>query len=189
MVKQMTGEGQLKARYMRQNWFTFPSTFKLFIDCNHLPQIDNPHDAIWNRVKSIPFSVEIPKSEIDTKLRAKLEKELPGKLNWVVQGTRLYLRTGLGEMPQQAEESTEKYRAESDALEDFFTDCCELKADGFTLKTTLYMAYLRYTESTGKQGTERLNKRAFEAQLLQLGLQIKHRNTGDGWLGVALIRK
>jgi putative DNA primase/helicase len=186
MLKQLTGEGQQRGRHMRQNFFTFDPVYKLFIDCNHPPQIDNPNDAIWNRIKSIPFSVEIPKSEIDRNLRAKLQRELSGILNWIVEGARIYLSEGLGEMPKQVEDSTEKYRAESDAVQDFLAACCELGQEKWTLKTGLYKAYVAYCARLGERENERLNKRAFEAQLLQRGYQIKHRNTGDGWLGVEL---
>lgn len=84
-VKYLTGMGQIKARRLRENMITFQPTYKLFLDCNHKPVITDPNDAIWNRVKCIPFKVQIPNDEIDTDLPAKLRTELPGILRWIVE--------------------------------------------------------------------------------------------------------
>ena len=59
-VKYLTGLGQIKARRLRENMITFRPTYKLFLDCNHKPVIADPNDAIWNRVKCIPFKIQIP---------------------------------------------------------------------------------------------------------------------------------
>ena len=98
-VKYLTGLGQIKARRMRQNMITFQPTFKLLLDCNHRPVITDPNDAIWNRVKCIPFNVQIPEAEIDKDLPAKLRNELPGILRWTVEGAVHYHPEGLGDPP------------------------------------------------------------------------------------------
>jgi putative DNA primase/helicase len=77
-VKYLTGVGQIKARRLRENMITFQPTYKLFLDCNHRPVITDPNDAIWNRMKCIPFKVQIPEKEIDKDLLAKLRPQLPG---------------------------------------------------------------------------------------------------------------
>ena len=79
-VKYLTGLGQIKARRLRENMITFQPTYKLFLDCNHRPVITDPNDAIWNRVKCIPFKVQIPDAEIDKHLPTKLRTELGGHL-------------------------------------------------------------------------------------------------------------
>lgn len=114
-VKYLTGLGQIKARRLRENMITFQPTYKLFLDCNHRPVITDPNDAIWNRVKCIPFRVQIPDAEIDKNLPAKLRTELAGILRWIVEGAVLYHREGLGDPPDVAA-ATEQYRYESDRL-------------------------------------------------------------------------
>jgi len=89
-VKYLTGLGQIKARRLRENMITFRPTYKLLLDCNHKPVITDPNDAIWNRVKCIPFKVQIPDDEIDKDLPTKLRTELPGILQWIVEGAVLY---------------------------------------------------------------------------------------------------
>ena len=81
-VKYLTGLGQIKARRLREDMITFQPTYKLFLDCNHKPVITDPNDAIWNRVKCVPFKVEIVGDEIDKDLPDKLRTELPGTRPW-----------------------------------------------------------------------------------------------------------
>src|SRR6185436_20871694 len=81
-VKYLTSLAQIKARKLRENMITFRPTYKLFLDCNHKPVITDPNDAIWNRVKCIPFKTQIPQEEIDTSLPVKLRTELAGILRW-----------------------------------------------------------------------------------------------------------
>ena len=122
-MKYLTGLGQIKARRLRENMITFSPTHKLFLDCNHKPVITDPNDAIWNRVKCIPFKIQIPEDEIDRDLPTKLRTELPGILRWIVEGAVLYYREGLGD-PPDVTAATEQYRQESDRLKEFFEDRC-----------------------------------------------------------------
>ena len=108
---------------------TFRPTYKVFLDCNYRPVITDRNDAIWNRVKCVPFKIQIPKAEIDTDLPTKLRTELPGVLRWIVEGAVLYHREGLGD-PPDVTAATEQYRQESDRLKEFFADRCFIAAEG-----------------------------------------------------------
>ena len=168
-VKYLTGLGQLKARRMREDMITFSPTHKLFLDCNHKPVITDAHDAVWNRVKCIPFLVEIPDLEIDTDLPAKLRTELPGILNWIVEGATRYLKNGLGDPPVVIA-AIEKYREESDKLNEFFANRYvfkpgERKAEVPT--TALFQAYECWAEDSGQKHS--LSKATFEDQLQKRG--------------------
>jgi putative DNA primase/helicase len=198
-VKYLTGLGQIKARRLRENMITFQPTYKLFLDCNHRPVITDPNDAIWNRVKCIPFKIQIPKEEIDKDLPTKLRTELPGILRWIVEGAVLYHREGLGD-PPDVTAATEQYRQESDRLKEFFEDRCVLartgdgaswKRDGCWLPVSdLYAAYASWAEATGNKYP--LSKDSFDERLQKLGRK-RDRVRPDGgrdakqirvWLGI-----
>ena len=198
-VKYLTGVGQIKARRLRENMITFQPTYKLFLDCNHRPVITDPNDAIWNRVKCIPFKVQIPDAEIDKNLSAKLRTELPGILRWIVEGAVLYHREGLGDAPDVAA-ATEQYRQESDGLKEFFEDCCVLArtGDGASWKqegcwapgSDLYAAYASWAEATGNKYL--LSKDCFDERLKKLGRKHDRVRPNGGrdtkqirvWLGI-----
>jgi P4 family phage/plasmid primase-like protien len=198
-VKYLTGLGQIKARRLRENMITFRPTYKLFLDCNHRPVITDPNDAIWNRVKCVPFKIQIPEAEIDRNLPVKLRSELPGILRWIVEGAVLYHRDGLGD-PPDVTAATEQYRQESDRLKEFFEDKCVLvstgdaaswKKEGFWVPVSdLYTAYASWAEEVGNKYP--LSKDSFDERLLKLGRK-RDRVRPDGrrdtkqirvWLGI-----
>jgi putative DNA primase/helicase len=74
-IKQLSGIQTLKGKRLYTNPFEFFPELKLYIDSNHKPVIQETDNAIWNLIKLVPFNVEIPPSEIDTELGAKLRGE------------------------------------------------------------------------------------------------------------------
>jgi putative DNA primase/helicase len=200
-VKYLTGLGQIKARRLRENMITFRPTYKIFLDCNHKPVITDPNDAIWNRVKCIPFKIQITEGEIDKDLPSKLRTELAGILRWIVEGAVLYHSEGLGDPPNVVA-ATEQYRQESDRLKQFFEERCSIAGDGdanswktekFCVPlTNLYKAYLAWAAASSDKHA--LSKVLFEERLRTLGRK-QDRVRPDGrrhtkqvrvWLGIRL---
>ena len=123
LIKQMTGQDTLSARFLHQEWFEFEPTHKIFLGTNHKPVIKGTDHAIWRRIKLIPFDVTIPEEERDNRLLSKLRDELPGILAWAVRGCLDWQEHGLGE-PSKVKSATQDYRSEMDALAQFRADCC-----------------------------------------------------------------
>lgn len=120
-VKQLTGGDQITARRMREDFWTFDPTHKLWLGCNHLPKIHGRDHAIWRRIRVIPFDVVIPADDQDHQLPAKLADELPGILNWALRGHAEWIDHGL-ETPAAVVTATDNYRTESDWVNRFFAD-------------------------------------------------------------------
>jgi putative DNA primase/helicase len=174
-VKYLTGLTQLRGRHLNQNFFNFKPTHKLFLDCNDKPVITDPNDAVWNRVKLIPFTVTIPNDEIDTDLPVKLRQELPGILRWIVEGAKRYIAGGLKDVPE-VRAATEEYREESDKLGEFLEDRCVIdlttrnsrgKVEAWAPIGELWSAYQVWAESTGEQYP--LSKTMFDERIQRLG--------------------
>ncbi|HRG95636.1 MAG TPA: phage/plasmid primase, P4 family [Polyangiaceae bacterium] len=119
LVKDLTGGDPISARRMREDFWTFDPTHKLFIAGNHRPRVRGTDEGIWRRIRLIPWSVEIPKAERDPELPTKLLAELPGILAWAVRGCAAWQAQGLGE-PVAVSEATAAYREASDPLREFF---------------------------------------------------------------------
>src|SRR5690606_15535961 len=102
LVKDITGGDKLVARFMRGEWFEFAPTFKIFLSTNYKPRIVGNDDAIWDRLRLVPFLIRIPEEErrpMDVMLD-EFEEELPGILQWAVEGCLGWQRDGLGEPPE-----------------------------------------------------------------------------------------
>lgn len=61
----MTGGENFTARFMRQDYFEVTPAFKLWLVANGRPRVRGTDEALWRRIRVIPFDVSIPKAERD----------------------------------------------------------------------------------------------------------------------------
>lgn len=167
LVKHLTGDRRIAARFMRQDSFEFRPEFKLWLGTNHKPDIRGTDRAIWDRIRLIPFTVRIEEGRRDAELAAKLGVEAPGILAWAVAGCLEWQREGLG-IPPEVADATEGYRREMDVIGAFLDEHCALVAGATTPAGDLYAAYRSWCESSGEPARSqkdfggRLSERGFE---------------------------
>jgi len=181
-VKWLTGGDRITARFMRGDYFEFNPTHKIWMATNHKPIIRGTDNAIWNRIRLIPFSVTIPPEEQDKNLLVKLEAELPGILAWAVEGCLAWQREGLNP-PHEVTKATEKYREEMDILADFLADYCLIGAEHIEKNIDLYKAYCRWCE---EQGEKPASQRTFSQSLQERGYRNEKTRHGRIWHGLCL---
>lgn len=128
LIKELTGGEPMLVRALQQDFFEFTPRFKLTISGNHKPDIRGTDEGIWRRLLLVPFDQHIPKDERDPDLQKKLRAEAPGILRWIVEGLLDYLEGGLQE-PQEVLLATAEFRAESDPIGQFLTDCTVVSGD------------------------------------------------------------
>jgi putative DNA primase/helicase len=118
LVKALTGQDPITARFLFREFFTYTPEFKLWLMTNHRPVIRETTNAIWDRVKLIPFDVRFYAGDEDAPpgahrqdpgLSSALRSELPGILAWAVRGCLEWQRDGLGE-PEAVRAATGDYR-------------------------------------------------------------------------------
>ena len=100
-VKELTGDGTITARRMKEDFWSFPRTHTFWLSTNHLPRIKGNDDGIWRRVKLIPFLVDLRKvtTPIPDLDKILVDEEGPGILNWLLAGYRDFKRNGFVEPP------------------------------------------------------------------------------------------
>ena len=123
-IKALTGGDKITARFMRQDFFDFDPTFKLFIGGNHKPRLANTDEAMRRRLLMVPFTVQIPRAERDRRLTEKLKAEWPAILRWGIEGCLEWQRIGLAP-PASVLAATEEYFATQDTLQQWLDDCTE----------------------------------------------------------------
>ncbi|MFI0507016.1 phage/plasmid primase, P4 family [Streptomyces albogriseolus] len=91
-LKLLTGGDRIKARRMRQDFFSFTPTHKLWLLGNHRPEVGTGGFAFWRRMRLIPFERVVPDDRrIDNLADVLVREEGPGILHWLVLGARRYL--------------------------------------------------------------------------------------------------
>jgi putative DNA primase/helicase len=170
LTKQLTGGDKVKARKMRQDFFEFSPTWKIWLAANHYPQIRGTDYAIWRRVKLIPFTVTIPDAEKDKQLAQKLRAEAPGILAWCVRGCLAWQKDGMEE-PDEVRAATEAYRKEQDTIQEFLHDCCVLNEQFSAQAGKLLEAYVSWSG-------EKISAKAFRQKLNDKGYHSERGVTG-----------
>jgi putative DNA primase/helicase len=182
-IKAMTGGDTVTARFMRGEFFDFIPEFKLWLRANHKPVITGTDNAIWRRIRLIPFEVEIPKDEQDPYLMDKLSQEYEGILAWAVAGCLDWQRERLNP-PEKVVNATSKYRNEMDTIGNFLDEKTE--AGESVLSKILYQAYTSWCEDSGDRP---LTQRAFSQTLTEKGFENKHTMRGNVFMGISIAEK
>lgn len=187
LVKQLTGGDPIRARRMRQDFFEFLPTHKLWFAGNHLPRIGGTDIGIWRRLALLPFRVEFGPEKADRHLPAKLAAESAGILAWAVQGCLWWQSDGLG-IPTAVTEATGAYRESQDHIGRFMADVCVVGPSCYVATAQLRDAYEKWCHD---QGERAWSAQAMGRELTAKGFQTTTLGTGfdrrRGWIGVGLM--
>ena len=124
-VKRLTGSDPIVAREMYKAPFQFDPTFKMIIDGNYMPAINDMHDtSLRRRIVILPFLYAPEPDEIDTSLSEKLAtpQARSAILNWCLEGCREYLRRGLPKLPALMIRALDSFYDENDIVSAFLDD-------------------------------------------------------------------
>jgi putative DNA primase/helicase len=172
-LKDLTGGDTLTARFLHQEFFDFHATHRIVIRGNHKPTINGTDEGIWRRLRLVPFTVSIPPDEQDRDLIHKLESELPGILNWALQGCREWQSEGL-KPPSIIADAVRAYREESDILGRFIEECCEVRKLAQVKSSALFKRYQEFAEAAGERW---IPAKDFPTEMQRRGFSYK-RGTG-----------
>src|SRR5215218_1515210 len=186
-VKQLTGRDTVTARFLFGENFDFKPEFKLWLSTNNKPVIQGTDDAIWDRIRLIPFTQRFDSRRADPKLPDKLRDELAGVFAWMVEGCLEWQEHGLEE-PKTVTDATRQYREEMDTLTSFLDETCVIREGLMTPASRLYKQYQMWCDGAG-ENTEtqkmfgmRLSERGFVSEKIKRG-QHKDRK---GWRSIGL---
>ncbi|MFD4144385.1 phage/plasmid primase, P4 family [Streptomyces sp. NPDC058572] len=166
-VKLLTGGDRIKARRMRQDFFSFEPTHKLWLLGNHRPEVGTGGFAFWRRMRLIPFERVVPDDrKIDNLADILVAEEGSGILNWLIDGARRYLAghkdlTG----PARVRIATTAYAETEDHTGRFLDERCALNPDHRAEQTSLYAAYKTWCQS---EGAPAVSSRAFATRVREL---------------------
>lgn len=181
-VKRLTGGDRVKARRMREDFWSFDPSHSFVILTNYKPLVRGTDEGIWRRLRLVPFDVSIPAAEQDENLGDKLAGEADAVLAWLVAGYREWRARGLDE-PEQVLKATGDYRAESDNLRRFLEDRCFTGPYHRVRSSDLYAAWCAWCEP---EGVEPGSNKALTTALVNRGFDKEPTRVGIVWLGLGL---
>ena len=187
VLKRVTGEDTISARFMRREFFEFRPQFLLLLASNFKPSFKGQDEGLWRRVKLIPWQRYFKESERDHYLGEALLSEREGILAWAVRGARDWYRKGLQD-PDSVRDATREYRETSDVLTGFFPG--EYVADpiGTVPQTQLFHAFQEWADANNYLDLKKWSSRAFYAALEERGLHRKKSNGAQRFYGIRKLR-
>lgn len=163
-VKSMTGNDTLNARFLHENSFDFRPLFKLYINTNYLPTVNDMSIFTSERIIIIPFGRHFDESEQDKSLKKEFAKDevQSAILNWLLDGYELLQKEGLA-IPQSVKDATAQYQHNSDKLQLFIDECME-QGDYEEKTSTIYLSYRNWCIENGHYAESMRNfKQSLEA--------------------------
>ena len=186
LIKQLVGGDTVAERDLYAGADPFVPECKLWFAANAAPRMNDADDALWVRVRVIPFAHQIPERRRDPALKAALrdpEKGGPAILAWALRGCLDRRSQGLGSVPA-VEQATRTLRLSMDPLGDFLVDCCSFDAATFTTNAELRRAYCDWLAASGS--ADRIGPRKWGERLKSHGLMPGKEHGQRGYHGVRL---
>ena len=147
-IKSLTGGDPITARFMRKDFFTYISKFKLFFTGNHKPVLRKVDEAIRRRFNLIPFNIKIEPA--DPGFPDSLKEEWPGILSWAIEGCLEWQALGLAPCATVAA-ATDDYLEAQDALGAWVVERCILRPDATTGVARLFASWKAYAADAGER--------------------------------------
>ena len=123
LVKALTGGDTLSARELYGRRFGFAPSHKIVLLTNHRPRVRGTDNAIWRRLRLVPFAFTVPPERQDGDLRRRfVEEQAAAVLTWLVYGAVAWHEIGLG-TAKAVDEATSAYRESQNTLAHFLAEC------------------------------------------------------------------
>lgn len=184
LLKQLTGGDIVTARYLYGREFEFVPTGSLVFYTNHLPKISGRDVGVWRRIFPIPFKETIPAEKRKRYYHKILvSEESSGILNWMLEGLKIYQRTGGLYIPKAIIDAKEAYKAQEDVLADFLSGyIITSEASDIIKRSELYEAYK--LNISGDSAAKPYTKMKFNSLMSErVGDAVKYRDAFY-WVGI-----
>ncbi len=178
IFKQLASGEPVEARFIYKRAFTLTRYARLMFNSNTLPRDTESTHAFFRRFIIVPFEVVIPEAEQDPDLADKIiENELPGVLNWALEGLDRLLTTKHFTHSDKVESAGRTFRRQSDCTVMFLEH--EGMAPGIACKVSSSELYRKYVEFCHGERVNALYKQAFLKKLASLGYEKQHTRIGN----------
>ncbi len=178
LLKDVSSGDKMMGRYLYHEPFEFEPVCKLLFVANARPELKRVDAAIRRRFRFLP-ATNVP-SKINKDLVDELAVEAGRILNWMMVGTREWLKHGLIS-PRVVDEGTEEYMEDNDPLALWFKESCALEGEADF--TALYESWISWCS---RNEIEPTSKKRFSVLLRDRGFKRSRRKDGIIVEGVKL---
>lgn len=166
--KRITGEDAISVDVKNKTPFTTKLDLKLIILSNVMPFLgdDTSNTSLMRRFLPVAFNVKPEKPDPTLEARLTHRDELPGVLNWMLEGLQLLRAAGMRFPSSSTATLAREIVEESNRVISFLRDGCSYVSGASTGAAELYTAY---REWCGQTGHKPLSSTSFAKQLVGAG--------------------
>jgi phage/plasmid-associated DNA primase len=179
LAKRLISREEVSARHPYGRGFDIVNYARLIFAMNNLPPQFFGDAALTKRLALVHFDQQIQPEEIDTNFTESIIKnELPGVLNWIIDGLNQLLQTSHLNPPPCCIAEVEQLRTELDPLSAWLAENGYQK--GKSSSTVIKTAYTFFVEFCKADGYQALSKKTFTKRLRDFGYEVSAPNNHVG---------
>ncbi|MBT5934391.1 phage/plasmid primase, P4 family [Sulfurimonas sp.] len=181
IFKRLVSGEPVAAREKYKTSFDLRNNCKFIFNANKLPSNVENTEAYFRRFLIVPYDETITEDEKDPELHIKIiANELPGVLNWAIEGLNRILKNKKFSECAASEEALDTYKKESNSVammieDECFVDGRKYDKDYRIPNKAIYNIYREYCAGSGMRA---LNKINFSKELKHLGFE-QYRSGGE----------
>lgn len=183
----MSGGDTVTTRDLYEKNFDFTPTYTIWMRANKRPKMPDDDDAVWERLKEIPFRVRA--AQLDKNVRLRFSDPAiggPAVMRWLVEGAVAYLRDGLPPVPEAIARATADNRESQNPISEFLNDYTVPAPGSFLSIAGPYAAYLAWTRVANVNPKEVLGKKEVSRRVPERYERDSIKSVGRGFKGLAL---
>ncbi len=166
LIKRFSGQDRNSVDAKHKDFVTLTHAPTPVLNSNNiLAHMKDSQGSLLRRLWILFFSRKIPKGDIDTQFFDKLKPEMPGILNWALEGfKRLYIR-GRFELPESSLAALQSFAESSSPLQAFVDDHIEIDKASSVSSDALYKFYLTWLADNE---ADRIGQKSFPGELCKV---------------------
>ena len=185
LVKQFCSTDEIFAEKKYKDPFAFTPSHTRVLYTNHLPKVGANDPGTWRRLIVVPFNARIEGSgDIKNYADYLYDNAGPAILAWMIEGAKQVIDADFHiTQPECVRAATALYRENSDWLDHFLTECCDVGDTYRERSGNLYTEYRSFCARTGEYARSTTD---FYAAIDLAGFERKHTKKGRIVLGLQL---
>lgn len=149
-IKMITGGDLVYCAFKHKSHFSYRPQYKVVLTSNHYAWADAADDAVWGRLRIVPFETSyLGKEDKTLKQRLVSDGNLPGVLAWAAEGAYRWYKNGRLPYPDIMKKELDSNRSNASTVISFVQDECVLDASAQVSVTDLYTDYKGYCQVEG----------------------------------------
>ncbi len=144
----ITGGDKITAGKKHEHHVSFYPSAKLIFSCNLIPATTNKDLSFYRRWLPLQFNKQTQKENVDVNMREKIRKELPGILNWALEGLDRLEKNGDFTLKMSDDDIKDIYEKNSNSIQTFIYHVIDIEtSEGAITKREAYAKYVDYCKN------------------------------------------